>query len=135
MDLADALEIAGAQVAFTASEAAGTLDRVEDELFRFGRVLAAQPQLQAVLDDPGLPADRKVAVLDDLLADRVDPSTLMLLRHVVRTPRRRTLEEAVATLKTVPPDSQLVRTARDVGISFGAPDEESYHQGSVNREP
>ncbi len=38
------------------------------------------------------------------------------------------LEEAVATLKTVPPESQLVRTARDVGISFGAPDEDSYHQ-------
>lgn len=38
------------------------------------------------------------------------------------------LEEAVATLKTVPPESQLVRTARDVGISFGAPDEESFHQ-------
>jgi ATP-dependent phosphofructokinase / diphosphate-dependent phosphofructokinase len=39
------------------------------------------------------------------------------------------LEEAVATLKTVPPESQLVRTARDVGISFGAPDEDSFHQG------
>ena len=38
------------------------------------------------------------------------------------------LEEAVATLKTVPPESQLVRTARDVGISFGAPDEDSFHQ-------
>ncbi|HWS88266.1 MAG TPA: ATP-dependent 6-phosphofructokinase [Pyrinomonadaceae bacterium] len=38
------------------------------------------------------------------------------------------LEEAVATLKTVPPESQLVRSARDVGISFGAPDEDSFHQ-------
>ena len=38
------------------------------------------------------------------------------------------LEEAVADLKTVPPESQLVRTARDVGISFGAPDEDSFHQ-------
>src|SRR5215207_2643748 len=37
------------------------------------------------------------------------------------------LEEAVANLKTVPPESQLVRTARDVGVSFGAPDEDSYH--------
>lgn len=41
------------------------------------------------------------------------------------------LEEAVATLKTVPPESQLVRTARDVGISFGAPDEESHHAEKV----
>src|SRR5215207_4102842 len=37
------------------------------------------------------------------------------------------LEEAIANLKTVPPESQLVRTARDVGVSFGAPDEDSYH--------
>lgn len=39
------------------------------------------------------------------------------------------LEEATANLKTVPPESQLVRCARDVGISFGAPDEESFHHG------
>ena len=37
------------------------------------------------------------------------------------------LEEAIANLKTVPPESQLVRTARDVGVSFGAPDEDTYH--------
>ena len=98
LDLADALEIVGAQAAFTGSEAAGTLDRVEDELFRFGRMLAAQPQLQTILDDRGLPTDRKLAVLDDLLADRVDSATLLLLQHVVRTPRHRTLEDAVDDL-------------------------------------
>jgi hypothetical protein len=27
----------------------------------------------------------------------------------------------------VPPGGQLVRTARDTGISFGAPDEDSFH--------
>jgi 6-phosphofructokinase 1 len=37
------------------------------------------------------------------------------------------LSKAIASLKTVPPDSQLVRTARDTGISFGAPDEARYH--------
>ena len=41
------------------------------------------------------------------------------------------LAEAVADLKTVPPESQLVRTARDVGVSFGAPDEDSYHHGET----
>jgi F-type H+-transporting ATPase subunit delta len=98
LDLADGLEIVAAQVAFTACEAAGTLDRVEDELFRFSRLLAAQVELQSVLDDPGLPVDRKLAVLDDLLAGQVDPTTLMLLQHVVRTLRRRTLEDAIADL-------------------------------------
>jgi 6-phosphofructokinase 1 len=33
------------------------------------------------------------------------------------------LAEAVANIKTVPVDGQLVRTARDIGISFAAPNE------------
>jgi phosphofructokinase-like protein len=33
------------------------------------------------------------------------------------------ISEAVANIKAVQPDSQLVRTARDTGISFGAPNE------------
>jgi phosphofructokinase-like protein len=41
------------------------------------------------------------------------------------------LVDAIANLKTVPPESQLVRTARDVGVSFGAPDEDSYHHGET----
>src|SRR5215212_7918331 len=38
------------------------------------------------------------------------------------------LTEAIKGIKTVPSDGQLVRTARDTGISFGAPDEASYHK-------
>jgi 6-phosphofructokinase 1 len=41
------------------------------------------------------------------------------------------LAEAIANLKTVPPESQLVRTARDVGVSFGAPDEDELHHGET----
>ena len=42
---------------------------------------------------------------------------------IVRVP----LTEAIANIKTVPPASQLVHTARATGISFGAPDEASHH--------
>ena len=38
------------------------------------------------------------------------------------------LTEAIKGIKTVPPNGQLVRTARDTGISFGASDEASYHK-------
>ena len=38
------------------------------------------------------------------------------------------ISQAIANIKTVPPDGQLVRTARDTGISFGAPDEARYHR-------
>ena len=37
------------------------------------------------------------------------------------------LASAVANIKTVPPESQLIHTARATGISFGAPDEASHH--------
>jgi phosphofructokinase-like protein len=38
------------------------------------------------------------------------------------------ISEAIANVKSVPPKGQLVRTARDTGISFGAPDESKYHR-------
>lgn len=41
------------------------------------------------------------------------------------------LAKAIAKIKTVPPDGQLVRTARNTGISFGAPDEAKYHEGKA----
>ncbi|HKZ77560.1 MAG TPA: ATP-dependent 6-phosphofructokinase [Pyrinomonadaceae bacterium] len=38
------------------------------------------------------------------------------------------ISEAIANIKTVPPNGQLVRTARDTGISFATPNESSFHQ-------
>jgi len=38
------------------------------------------------------------------------------------------LSEAIANIKTVPPTGQLVRTARDTGISFAAPNEQEFHR-------
>ncbi len=38
------------------------------------------------------------------------------------------ISEAIANVKTVPANGQMVRTARDTGISFGAPDESKYHR-------
>jgi phosphofructokinase-like protein len=38
------------------------------------------------------------------------------------------ISQAIANVKTVPPDGQLIRTARDTGISFGAIDEAKYHR-------
>jgi len=40
------------------------------------------------------------------------------------------ISQAIANIKTVPADGQLVRTARDTGISFGAADEAKYHRAA-----
>ena len=68
-----------------AAEADGSLEEVEDELFRFARVVDAEPSLRAALTDPGLPAEGKVALLQGLLEGKARPATLSLARLVVET--------------------------------------------------
>jgi F-type H+-transporting ATPase subunit delta len=97
-DLSDALEVLGAQAAFRRAERDGRLDAVEDELFRFGRTVGAQPELRSVLDNPAVPVEQRLGVLRELLRERVQPSTLALLEHVVRSPRGRRLEDSVEEL-------------------------------------
>jgi F-type H+-transporting ATPase subunit delta len=81
--LVDAVEQLAAVALFTATETDGTLDDVEDQLFRFARLVEREPALRAALTDPGLPDDRKVALLDELLASRGEPATLRLVRSAV----------------------------------------------------
>ncbi|MDT7546460.1 MAG: F-type H+-transporting ATPase subunit delta [Actinomycetota bacterium] len=95
-DLVDAVEVLAVQAAFLVAEADGTLDDVEDELFRFSRVVARDPQLRAVLTDRGLDNERKSALLTGLLGDRARPETLRLVTSLVSAPRGRTLEDGLA---------------------------------------
>lgn len=91
-DLADAVEMLAVQGALAAAERAGQLDELEDELFRFSRIVAGNPELRGVLADRTVPGDRKAALVGELLIDRVKPSTLRLIEQVVTQPRGRTLE-------------------------------------------
>ena len=95
-DLVDAVEVLAVQAAFLVAEADGSLDEVEDELFRFSRIIARDPELRAVLTDRGLPNDRKTALLTGLLGDRARPETLRLVSSLVSAPRGRTLEDGLA---------------------------------------
>jgi F-type H+-transporting ATPase subunit delta len=100
-DLADALEILGAAAAFLGAERAGTLDAVEDELFRFGRTVQGQQELRAVLDDAQVDANRKVAILRSLLSERVQPVTLELLEHLLRNDRTRRFSTGIEQLSAL----------------------------------
>lgn len=95
-DLVDAVEVLAVQAAFLVAEADGTLDDVEDELFRFSRIVARDSTLRAVLTDRGLDNERKSALLAGLLGDRARPETLRLVTSLVTAPRGRTLEDGLA---------------------------------------
>ncbi|AUS79851.1 F0F1 ATP synthase subunit delta [Actinoalloteichus sp. AHMU CJ021] len=82
------------------AERAGRLDTVEDELFRLGRIVASQPDLDQLLSDPAGSAAGKVTLVRQLLTDRSDPVTLALVEQLVSQPGGRTavagLEELAA---------------------------------------
>ena len=58
--------IRGYAEAFAAvAEAEGVLDKVEDELFAFGKALEQQPELREALTDAAIPAENRKAVVRD----------------------------------------------------------------------
>ena len=87
-----------AQALFAVAEAEGVLDEVTDELFRFTRTVEQHPELRQALTDPKLPAERKRAVLQDLLGDRANRHTLNVLEFIVEQGRARELEAIVSEL-------------------------------------
>jgi F-type H+-transporting ATPase subunit delta len=94
-DLIAALDELAAQALFATAEKVNVLDDVEDELFRFGRILDREPTLRSALTDPSLPDDRKTELIETLLGDRVQDATLVLVREVVLRPRGRTIDRAL----------------------------------------
>lgn len=106
-DLVDAVETLAAEAALIAAENDGTLDEVEDELFRFGRILSGEPRLRSALADIGLPAATKRELLDRLLAGKATEVTVRLLAQAVAAPRGRTIERAIADV------SELAASRRD----------------------
>jgi F-type H+-transporting ATPase subunit delta len=97
-DLVDGLEDIADDALFAAAEKNGSLDEVEDELFRFERILAAQSPLTTLLDELTVPAERRVGLLRDLLGRKVQPVTEQLLEHAVASGRKRSIELAIDDL-------------------------------------
>jgi F-type H+-transporting ATPase subunit delta len=97
-DLTDALEIAGDETLLVAAEQAGQLDEVEDELFRFDRILQNSGELASALDESAVPAARRIALAESLLAGKVNPISLSLIEHAITSDRRRRLQASLADL-------------------------------------
>jgi len=93
-DLADAIEQLGIEALARQADFDGTLDDLEDELFRFSRLVAAQPDLRSALASAA-PARVKSDLLSGLLRGKVTPVALNLIDQVVLHPRGRSLPVAL----------------------------------------
>ena len=80
--MADRIE-AWAQALLEIAQAEDHLSEVEDELFRFARIVEGNDDLRMTLANPGLPLDRRAAVVDELLENRALPITKAIATFVV----------------------------------------------------
>ena len=94
-DVVDALEALAVEAALQQAEGGGVLDEVEDELFRFGRIVAGQPELRVALTDRTFPAARKADLLHRLIDGKVADVSASLIERAVVSPRGRTIERVL----------------------------------------
>jgi len=113
-DLTDSLESAGDDTLFAAAEHDGLLDRVEDELFRFERVLDAEGELSTLLDEKAVDGEHRVELLDRVISGKVHPITSALLQHAVRSERKRSVTLAIDDLLEAASERQERSVARVV---------------------
>ncbi|HVQ91747.1 MAG TPA: F0F1 ATP synthase subunit delta [Mycobacteriales bacterium] len=97
-DLADTIELLAFQAILAVAERAGELDEVQDELFRFGRIVAGQLELRRVLADQTAPADGRGELLHRLVGGKVHAAAERLLARAVQAPRGLQLEVALERL-------------------------------------
>ena len=86
IDLVEGLRTLAVEASLDAADARGELESVEDELFRFGRIVGGDRELGRILGDRKAPAEGKAALLDRLLSGKVSPITEQLLRNVLTNP-------------------------------------------------
>jgi F-type H+-transporting ATPase subunit delta len=106
-DLVDSVEELANTADLTAAQRAGALDDVEDELFRFGRIVASDVALRSALTDKSASASAKGELLRSLLGGKVQHVTERVITRLVTQPRGRSLEAGLDSL------SRLAAERRD----------------------
>jgi F-type H+-transporting ATPase subunit delta len=87
-----------ARALFEVARADGTLDEVEDELFRFARSYESSDELRMALTDERTPVEKRQAIVEDLLDGKATSTTVQLVSMVVGSGRGRDLPAIVDSL-------------------------------------
>lgn len=94
-DVPTALEQAAVETQVAIADATGRADDVEEQLFRFERLVSATPELREAVNDRQLPAERKAELVRSLLADKAQPETVRLAVRAATHPRGLRYTEAI----------------------------------------
>ncbi|WP_256842192.1 F0F1 ATP synthase subunit delta [Ornithinimicrobium cryptoxanthini] len=93
-DLVAALEQCGVEAILAQAETEGRLGQVEDELFRFARIVDGTSELRSALTNRLAPVEARTALVRQLLAERSAPETTRLA-ELAATHRRTRFDHAV----------------------------------------
>ena len=93
-DMADAIEQLAIEALTLSAQLGGTLDDLEDDLFRFSRLVSGQPALREALIGPASPP-AKQRLLAALLSGKVSQPSLALITQVLTHPRGRSPQAAL----------------------------------------
>ena len=97
-ELLTAVERAGVDALLASADKAGELTEVEDVLFRFGQLVAANTALASALSDPSAAPERRVTLVKDLLEGKVRLATGRLVEVALRGFGGRSFEGSVSRL-------------------------------------
>ncbi len=87
-----------AEALLAVARSEGNLAEVEDELFRFARLLEGNDDLRTTLTDAQLPSSRRQQIVEDLLGGVANPVTTALVSMVVGAGRSRDLTAIIDEL-------------------------------------
>jgi F-type H+-transporting ATPase subunit delta len=91
-DLADAAEELAVMAICTSGDIVGQLDELEDELFRFGRIVGGNPGLRYALSNLFVPPEGRRSLVVDLLDGKVTGPAMRLISQAAAHPRGRSMD-------------------------------------------
>jgi F-type H+-transporting ATPase subunit delta len=100
-----------AQALFEVAQAEGALEQVEDELFRFARILENESRLREALTDLELPPEHRAKMVTELLGNKASPHMINIISFLVQQGRARELPKIIDSLV------QLAATERNKAIA------------------
>jgi F-type H+-transporting ATPase subunit delta len=80
------------------AKAEGSLETVEDELFRIARTIEGNDELRSVLTDQAVPVERRQGIVEDLFGGKASPISTALVSFVVGAGRGRDLPAIIDKL-------------------------------------
>jgi F-type H+-transporting ATPase subunit delta len=124
--------VGGYGVALHEDMSTGQLESLEDDLFRFARIVDATPKLRGILTDRDAALAARQALVTELLEGKVAPTTVALARYTVTGGRAR---DFVGSLDYLVEETALARGWRIANVRAAAPidDEQRAQLGDALR--